>query len=1072
MVVNAPVPSLIFCPHPLLPAANRRIEYIEFAPGESIAEYLARVGIRLRGPARLEVDGYVVPCDEWAHVCPQPGSLITLRALAAGGGGGDSDPMPVVLSLALMVAAPGLGAGLAGWALEAGVLPMGVLSTATWNMIGAGLISVGGSLLIGALTQPPRPNLAQAQARGAQASPTYSLTGGSNRARPYEPMQLVLGKHRVFPDYAAKPFTRFEGDDQVLYQAFHFGLGDVLLSDFRIGTTPLTDFSDYEIEIAPYSGRLGKIPANVDAIAGAALDPGVWVTRQGALGSYTLAVEITGTLLAYAAGGYGAAEVEVAIEYRKVGDPDWIAFAPGEVTQNYTHYWSAGYSVSDEGGTWWIQQDYGTTTAGDHNEADPHATIPGATWHWRPFAEVGVGEATPPSSYQVAVDTVMVSNADAKPVRKSYSREVPSGQYEVRVKRLSADLGTTGVDDLVWSQLLCYGPDTADYTNQVRVGLKIKASGQLQGQIQQFSALASARNQVWDGVGVWAQHETSNPAWLALALARGKTIDARLVYGGGLADARIELDAWKAFGAWCDSKSLQFNGVIDRSMSLAEAIDAVCRAGRGSKTWASGKLGVVWDAPNQPVSGVYGMGNIIAGSYRIDYITEKLAEEIVVNFTNPDLDWQQDSVRALVPGVVTPTRTSTVDLWGCAASNAVGAAKDQAGREANLIAADQYYHNARISFECDIEGYVNTRGDTILLAHDIMRASWGWSGRLADGSTAGVLQLDTEVTFTEGQDHYVLVKKPDATFGIYAVTYQAGSTDQITLTAPGLPFNPSADADGHPVYDYVWMFDLRATPGRKVKIIDHEPTDTLRNIRIVCVDDSADYYDAEDGEYTYTAPATYGGEAPTLADLEVTESIVPVADGYVVRLTLTWDVTAGRYDHARVRAGWGGAPLQEKGQPAGRRFDLDVPDGVTVDIEVTGIHPLYGVMGSSSQLTTQHVVTGLASAATPPNVAGLALAGGGTTFAGPDAEFVWTAVEMAYFLDYEIEIWSQMPALITTEHAKSPNYAYTFQRNYETNAGAPIRTLTAKVFARNLLEARSAVGASLTVSNPAPAAPA
>ena len=39
-------------------------------------------------------------------------------------------------------------------------------------------------------------------------------------------------------------------------------------------------------------------------------------------------------------------------------------------------------------------------------------------------------------------------------------------------------------------------------------------------------------------------------------------------------------------------------------------LNTIARCGRGSITMATGKLGVVWDAPGQPIVQVFGMGNI------------------------------------------------------------------------------------------------------------------------------------------------------------------------------------------------------------------------------------------------------------------------------------------------------------------------------------------------------------------------------------------------------------------------------------------------------------------------------
>lgn len=58
------------------------------------------------------------------------------------------------------------------------------------------------------------------------------------------------------------------------------------------------------------------------------------------------------------------------------------------------------------------------------------------------------------------------------------------------------------------------------------------------------------------------------------------------------------------------------------------------------------------------------MANIKAGSFSIDYVSEKLADEIIINFINPDLDWQLDTVRALSPGTTIPENSVTLDIAG------------------------------------------------------------------------------------------------------------------------------------------------------------------------------------------------------------------------------------------------------------------------------------------------------------------------------------------------------------------------------------------------------------------------
>ncbi len=153
-------PTLVYSPHPLLPVVDRRIESIPFLPGETIAAYLDRVGIRLRGPAVLTLNTVRVPREMWARTRPKPGMMITLRAaVAGGGGGGGKDPMRTVLTIALIAASAGAGAAAAGYfAQGAAAGSAWAAGGAAYMAVGAavgGAVMVGGSLLINSLLAPP-----------------------------------------------------------------------------------------------------------------------------------------------------------------------------------------------------------------------------------------------------------------------------------------------------------------------------------------------------------------------------------------------------------------------------------------------------------------------------------------------------------------------------------------------------------------------------------------------------------------------------------------------------------------------------------------------------------------------------------------------------------------------------------------------------------------------------------------------------------------------------------------------------------------------------------------------------
>ncbi|MDP3715179.1 MAG: hypothetical protein Q8R21_02090, partial [Burkholderiales bacterium] len=87
--------TAVWSPHPLQPSVGRELIRAELYPGETLGEYLRRVGIWpkiARRAARVTINGAQVPRSMWPHCRPKPGTLIEIRAAVAGGGGGGKNP--------------------------------------------------------------------------------------------------------------------------------------------------------------------------------------------------------------------------------------------------------------------------------------------------------------------------------------------------------------------------------------------------------------------------------------------------------------------------------------------------------------------------------------------------------------------------------------------------------------------------------------------------------------------------------------------------------------------------------------------------------------------------------------------------------------------------------------------------------------------------------------------------------------------------------------------------------------------------------------------------------------------
>lgn len=936
--------DILWRPHPLLPAADCKRSTQEWKPGLTVREVLLANGVDPHQPIVIVLDDRLLTVAEWDTICPTPGQIINVKAEVQGGdGGGGSNPLQIVAMIALVVVAVAfVQPELLALAPELG-FAAGSAAAAGFAAGGMALFMAAGSMILSSIFAANIPGndlgLNGSSGQYGQSSPTYSLTGAKNRTRAYESMPVIMGKHRHVPDQGAKPFTEYHGEDQYLYQIFHLGLSTADRTDWKIGNNPIANYTDYSWSYPDSAGKIPAFPGNVDSAPGAALENSAgWIVRTTSINTYRIGIDIEGTLYyANNAGGLDVTSVQLRIQYKPTNSSTWIepsrmtaagaGFAVGSYQPYYVRIsntlgWFGGNGTTvTEISKAEYDSAVGSTNSGG-SEEEMFFFRSSVEQRWRFVAGAG--------------GTVIISGNSQAPRRATLFIDVPTGTYDVRVIRDTGDSTDARLQNKTgWSTLRSYQTDSATYVGQNRVGLTIRASEQLNGTISQMSYLADAYAYYWNG-SAWVWGKTSNPAHWFMDFAKGRNnVNGLKLYGIGLTDAQIDLPALTAWANFCAAEGLTFNAVLDRNQTSADLLSAIARCGFASPTWGSGKLGVVWDARNAAPVMAFGMGNIIRGTFEVNYLTEQLAEEIIVRYVNPNKDWTQDEVRVTVPGVTTPSRSSTIDLYGCTSES-------MAGKFANYMAAQQFYRRRRIKWECDFEGFVCQRGDVVLLSHDLTQ--WGYSGRAVsiDGAT---ITLDRTVP-RSGNTEYLMLKKPDGTMTTYTVMAGTGESDTLTLSSV-----PSLQADAMPM-DHIWFFSPLATPGKRVKIVSISPVSDSR-IQVIATDEDPQFYRAWDGSWSSPAQSTLlAPSTPVISNLRISERLTVIGTGQIVtRITFSWQQKTSQLERVELRyrinsGAWLTASVQ-----SGQSFDVDF-DGYGL-VEVTAL-PINGLfMGKSLSASAQ-----------------------------------------------------------------------------------------------------------------------
>lgn len=965
--------NVIYRPHPIF--SGRDCQYFAVNEGDTVRELLAKAGIDAKQPIVISLDDRLLKVSEWDLIYPKVGQIINVKACVSdGGGGGGSNPIQAVAMIALVVAAVVLAAPTGGASLYlAGA--MGISATTASAIVMAGIM-MAGSMLINAVfaASPPSSSMGAISGQYSQASPTYSLSGGSNRMRPYESMPVIFGQIQFFPDLAARPFTEYQGEDQYLYQIFHFGLSNAEYSNFRIGTTALENYQEYSWSHPDSLGRINAFPGNVDTIAGSDLTHSAgWITRTTSLSTYRIGIDIEGTLYyANNAGGLDNTSVQLRVQYRPIGSGNWIE--PSYVTTQGNGFVSGHY----ENYSVWVESgEEGNYTATTYDDLGNPYTYETYGWHDTSHYE------TRTRYVGGSGNIIIVSGASQAPRRATLFIDVSPGAYEVRVIRDTVDSTDARLQNKTnWSVLRSYQQDTSSYVGQNRKGLIIRASEQLNGAIQQLSCKATAKATYWDGVS-WVTSQTSNPAHWFMHFAVGKRdANGKLIYGAGRSRTSLDLIGIHSWAQFCDAEGLTFNAVLDGTQTVQDFLNTIARCGFGSITLSTGKLGVVWDERNRPVSAAYGMSNIIAGSFEVTYITENLAEEIIVRYNNPDKDYIQDEVRAVVSGTENPTRSSSVDLYGC--TN-----KAMAGKFANYLAAQQKYRTRRIKWDCDFEGFVSQRGDVVLLSHDLTQ--WGYSGRVVSvDDTSDVLTttltLDRSVP-RNGSTEYLMLKRPNGLMVTYSVIASSAESNIVTIEGD------ITLQSGYELIDHMWFFSPLATPGKKVKILSVQPISESR-VTVIATDEYTEFYDAWDGGYSIPPTNTLLTKSPVIITNLTLSVRGAIANGaHVNRVSASWGVGGGT-QYALVKFYLDGNLIKEIPQSLVTGQDIDVSSSGSLLVEVTPV----GTIGYGSKQTAS-ITLPTVDLPSPPTSVSIT-----TSVNGKSSTFEWPAVYGVQ--SYVVEVWS------------------------------------------------------------------
>lgn len=439
-----------------------------------------------------------------------------------------------ILQIVVSIAAVALGQF---WGVGlAGTFGLGAQAWA--GIIGLG-VSVIGNLLINALIPPPKPETQEAENR-------YTITGWRNRLEPDGAVPLPLGTVRYAPPFAAYTYTEIVGDWQYLVCMFCFGYGPLNLSGFRIGDTDIAEYDEVEMEVR--NGRPGDAPLSL-------------FPRQ-------IVEETIG------------AELLMPLPRNDLGDVIEGGSATEEPVVRTTGADASGASVI-------LAWPAGLLRMNDDGKSNAHVVY--VRIEQRPID----GEAW----QEVTVIAVNARKFEA--FYRQHTWDFPTrGRWQVRCTMLTPETTDTKIQQrTTWAALQTIRPEyPLNFPHPLSlVSVRVKATHQLNGQLDNFNAVASRLCLDYEHTtGQWVERATSNPASLYRYVLQSP---ANPKASSGSAIDLEELADWHDF---CRLKGLNYDRAIEeKSTTLRDLLTEIAAAGRASPRHDGLKWSVTIDRPDK-----------------------------------------------------------------------------------------------------------------------------------------------------------------------------------------------------------------------------------------------------------------------------------------------------------------------------------------------------------------------------------------------------------------------------------------------------------------------------------------
>lgn len=425
------------------------------------------------------------------------------------------------------------------------------------------------------------------------ADSVYTLRGQTNRFRPNEPIEVAYGRVRIWPTYACRPYSEYSGNMQYQYSLFCLGQGEYDINAIQFDDTPVSDFSEVELEIVPPGGTVSLVESGV----------------------FT-ALEVNNIeLLGPNEDDYNGPSGDFIIN-------DWET--PIHRIAVDVSFPQGLYELNDQGKlrSETVRMRFSVLKVGEDGEA-----LPGESWE----------TLLEPS----------VKRNDNTPQRVTFSKNVSPGRYKIRGQRTSnRDKSTRVASQTRWESAKGYSKHTESFGNVTMIAMKALATNSLNDNTaKSFNVVATRKLPTWTPESGWGTPvATRNPIWSFCDIFRAH-------YGAILPDEYLDMVKLKAMADDFESREECFDWIFDTSLTVWEAAKMPLAVVHSMPIPQGSLITAVRDVPQTLPSAIFNQHNIIKGTLKKSLAMHDFQpfDGLIVEYTD-QATWKPKEVKCVLPG--------------------------------------------------------------------------------------------------------------------------------------------------------------------------------------------------------------------------------------------------------------------------------------------------------------------------------------------------------------------------------------------------------------------------------------